>query len=312
MLQSSTAAMLRCRSGRSRRPAPAPVSSNLLSRVEGDSSRMPGAASSRARGMPSSRRQIAASAGASRSVTSRGEPAAAARSRRRATAGDAATVSTSSWLGVASGDRTSSRSARTRKGARLVARTTRSGQRATRSASTGAAPVSCSRLSSTTITRRPWRCETSARTGSATSSGRPSAAVTRGRTSPGSRTAARSTNTAPPGKADASRRRTSVARRVLPTPPGPVMVTRRCAPDCTRARSSSISASRPMSGVDGISTVAGVARATGSRQSRHAGCRVCREEAAPTWRGSVVDAGCGGSRGRRGVLRCSVFRCEGA
>ena len=78
----------------------------------------------------------------------------------------------------------------------------------------------------------------------------PRAAVIRGMTSAGWRTGARSTATAPPGNAGASRASTSSDSRVLPTPPGPVMVTSRC-PSRMRARSASTSASRPMSGVAG-------------------------------------------------------------
>ena len=54
------------------RPGSKPVCSSRVSRVDGESSRRPGAASSSARGMPSSRRQIAASVAASCSVTASG------------------------------------------------------------------------------------------------------------------------------------------------------------------------------------------------------------------------------------------------
>ena len=132
---------------------------------------------------------------------------------------------------------TSSCSARTRSGARLVATTTRSGQRATRSASTGAAPVSCSRLSSTRSTRRPRRWATrrvervgadglgqAERGGDPAGRRAPARAPGRGRR-PGA--------AGEPGRLAGS---TSIASRVLPTPPGPVMVTSRWVPGRGRQR----------------------------------------------------------------------------
>ena len=59
MLQSSTAVIVRCRSGRSRGPAPSSAWVSRCSSVVGESSRRPGAASSRARGRPSSCRVMA-------------------------------------------------------------------------------------------------------------------------------------------------------------------------------------------------------------------------------------------------------------
>ena len=57
----------------------------------------------------------------------------------------------------------------------------------------------------------------------------PSAWAIAGRTRAGSRSGARSTKTTPSGNAGAAARAASIASRVLPTPPGPVSVTRRWA-----------------------------------------------------------------------------------
>ena len=145
--------------------------------------------------------------------------------------------------------------ARMRNGALLVARTTRSGHAAASSATSGAAPISCSRLSRTTRIRRPVRYGASAVTErSVRFSGTPRAEATRGRTIAGSRTAASSTQTMPPGNAAAvcpSREATSRASRVLPTPPGPVTVTTRCSGASTRSVSAATSWSRPMVAVPG-------------------------------------------------------------
>ena len=54
---------------------------------------------------------------------------------------------------------------------------------------------------------------------------------------------------APSAKSAASRRATSIASRVLPTPPGPISVTSRASTTSSAKRSSS--ASRPNSDVDG-------------------------------------------------------------
>ena len=48
---------------------------------------------------------------------------------------------------------------------------------------------------------------------------------------------------------------TSIARRVLPTPPGPSRVTRRCS--SSNRRMAGICRSRPMNGVSGVGTVRG-------------------------------------------------------
>ena len=80
----------------------------------------------------------------------------------------------------------------------------------------------------------------------------PSVSSTAYATSAGLATGASGTNQAPP----ASRPDTSAASRVLPTPPGPVRVTRRAEPRFFRTRDTSVS--RPTKLVSGFGTLGGV------------------------------------------------------
>src|SRR5665811_1235541 len=135
-------------------------------------------------------------------------------------------------------------------GAWLVARTVTWGQRMRTLARAGAAPRTCSRLSRTSSRGRSWRTATSWSSGASWASlNTPKVWTMAGRTCVGSWMEARETKaTASP----ASARRAAAtwrARRVLPTPPGPVRVMRRWAGSASRARSCSDSRARPSRGV---------------------------------------------------------------
>ena len=71
----------------------------------------------------------------------------------------------------------------------------------------------------------------------------------------GSRTAARETKTTPSANAVSSSLATSIASRVLPTPPGPVSVTSRISGRRSRSHTAARSRSRPTSGVSGMGRV---------------------------------------------------------
>ena len=111
---------------------------------------------------------------------------------------------------------------------RLVTRTFSRGQASSRSETTGAAGRRCSKLSSTRSRRRSaskWWSRATEK--SCPASRPPSAWKIAGATCSGAPTAPRETNATPSRKAPASSSATAIARRVLPTPPGPVSVSSR-------------------------------------------------------------------------------------
>ncbi len=197
-----------------------------------------------ASGMPSSRATSRPASGTeSPSRVNRGS-ARRARSANSATAGPPAS-------GCSPGPATGSGASRNRaspampSGSRLVASTRTSsaaGRNVPQSSATAAS--TCSQLSSTSnacclarlassdsVMDSPGACRT------------PSAAATAGITSAGSGTVASSTSHTPSANRPATRRATSLASLVLPTPPGPVTVTSRYS--CTRSASFASSAARP-------------------------------------------------------------------
>ncbi len=186
------------------------------------------AASSNARGSPSRRQQMEATAAAFSEVRSKAGAAARARSAKRRPEGEPATSAAEGErveAGSLSGPTGYSCSPRTRSGARLVARTESSGQDSIRSATSGAAPSRCSRLSSTSRNRFSFKKAWSASSGvrfSASLSPRTRATI--GRTSAGSSRGARATKVTPSGKRPVTSLAARRARRVLPTPPVPVSV----------------------------------------------------------------------------------------
>ncbi len=213
-----------------------------------------GAASSSASGRPSSRRQISATGGPLAGVRRNSGCTSRARSRKSRTAGERArsAVDIASTSGCnASGPTPYSRSPRTRSGARLVIRTRSAATDARRSATSGAASRTCSKLSSSSSVGVPSQAAR-ARLGksSAVASSTPSASATAGATDAAFRIAPRPTNsTRPPHSAVT--RASSSARRVFPAPPGPVSVMRRVVESASQSRSVCRSASRPRRAVRG-------------------------------------------------------------
>ena len=265
-LQSRVFCRVRCRSGRSRGP-PVRTPIGLPSRASsawGGSSLTRAAASSMASGKPSSRRQISATAptfwpvslnlGATawaRSVNSRTEaycPAVPA--SRAAPAG-----------GTGSGGTGNSCSPLSLSMVRLVTRIFRPGAVASSSASSGAASVTCSKLSSTSSSRLRRYDTRSARSLSPEVFSPSPAAI-----APGTRSAdgtdASSMNRTPSAKPSRSRPAASTASRVFPEPPGPVRVTSRTPSPRTRASTAAISCSRPTSGVGGTGSSPAVGTAS--------------------------------------------------
>ena len=132
-----------------------------------------------------------------------------------------------------------------RSGARLVTMMRTSGPARSRSAwICAAAGIRCSKLSSTSRIDRParnaWSRSSGVVCGDSTRLKVPAIAS---RTSSGSSIPSRRTSHAPSAKEAARRRAVSMARRVLPAPPGPVSVT--SADSSSRRSSVSSSRSRP-------------------------------------------------------------------
>ena len=135
-----------------------------------------------------------------------------------------------------------------------VARIATSGQRpSTRSTKTATASARCSQLSRTSSASRPARWSiTASSPDRPCESPRPSVLATAVPTSSPSVTGTRSTNQTPSRRSAARPAATAAARRVLPTPPGPVAVTSRLS--CSAAVSAATSAARPTNDVSGTGT----------------------------------------------------------
>ena len=241
------------------------------------------AASSSAGGSPPRRQQIAATEAVFLRVSRKAEEASRARSRKSRAAGAPFTLSTSgAWegSGTGSGGTRHSRSPRRRRGARLVASTQRPGQEPSSPATSGAAPITCSKLSSTSSISFPLKYLWSVPRGDLPPASlnprvREMAVTTR----PASPNGASATKAAPLGKCSAALRTTSRARRVLPTPPGPASVSRRVSRRRRMSLAASASRSRPRSGVGGVGRVEGVGAvvegAAAARPGTHAKSEAC-------------------------------------
>ena len=270
MLHSTVAWIVRWRSGASRPDVTRREStrSSFTSMADGVRTRMHAAASSIASGTPSSARQMPATSAAFSAVRSNLGSAACARSRNSRTAGASAISANDTSrgsIGRASGSTSKTCSACTRSLARLVTMTVASGSAASSDATSGAAPITCSKLSTTRRSLRPLRASASrSRVGTPMSSCTPSSRATAGSTPPGSRTCSRATNVTRSNRSRASRA-ASIARRVFPIPPGPTRVTSRWG-SSPPSHSSSVprSVSRPStsSGGDGRWSAASSARAS--------------------------------------------------
>ena len=245
-----------CRSGRSRAP---PVSSPILSssrasRACGGKSLTLAAASSMASGSPSSRWQISATAPAFPLVSSKPADAACARCTNRRTDAHRCTFAASPPApagGTGSGGTGNSCSPLSRNTIRLVTSATTPGAAPSSSATSGAAPITCSKLSSTSTSRRARRYDFTSVISAPPEVLSPSAAEIAAVTSSAARTEPSATNRTPSAKPAPTRCATSTASLLFPTPPGPVRVTRRTPSARTRSPTAATSSSRPTSGVAG-------------------------------------------------------------
>ena len=216
------------------------------------------AASSIASGRPSRRTQISVTVRAFSCVSAKAGRTALARRTKSATAPKFSNSSSEivrPISGTESGRSGYSCSAPTRSRSRLVTSNVSPGQIVRISASSGPAPITCSRLSSaSTITRSCRAAPRWAMGARSPASCNPSARAISGSTRAGSRTETREMNPAPSENLGSSSDRICRARRVLPTPPGPVMVTRGMSGRWSSAQSSPISRSRPIRGVRSTGT----------------------------------------------------------
>lgn len=215
-----------------RRRGSAPAASSCSS-SSGVRSRSWAAASSIASGRLSSRDIIASIAGASsgRIVA----PACSARALKSAAASSDNSGSTAIVY-----------SPRRRSGARLVASTRSCGAAASRRLRSGAASSRCSKLSVSSRSRRVLRKTSSASPGSRSGARvRAKVPASAAGSSAGLFRRARSTNQAPSAYCACAACAASSASRVLPTPPGPVSVTRRASGRVSNSVSCARSATRP-------------------------------------------------------------------
>jgi len=164
------------------------------------------------------------------------------------------------------------RARRRRADGRLVASSRSPGHAPSRATMSAAAESTCSTLSSSSSVTRPakyaWSC---IRADVVPSSRKPSDRATVGRTREGSRTPARPTTTTPASKRGAASRATWRARRVLPTPPTPVIVTRRTPGRASASRIAMMSSSRPTRRVSGSDSVSRSARPPARRTAGSTG-----------------------------------------
>ena len=219
---------------------------------------MRAAASSRARGTPSSVAQMRTTASTFSSVTSNSGDAARARSRNSRTAGDSSAVSTRTageGSGSASGCTSKTRSPRSLSSARLVTRKVVFGSSVNSCARRGAASRICSKLSSTSSIRRSPTARARSATASLDPESRtPRASAIAAATRVGSVTCSSSTNDTSSSPRSAIRWAISMASRLLPIPPGPARVTRRTSSRSRSASTSATSACRPIVSVYGTGT----------------------------------------------------------
>ncbi len=210
-----------------------------------------------ASGSPSSRRQISATAPAFPLVSSKPADAACARSTNKRTDAHRCTSAVSPPApigGTGSGGTGNSCSPLSRNTIRLVTSATTPGAAPSSSATTGAAPITCSKLSSTSTSRRARRYDFRSVISPPPEVLSPSAAAIAAITSSAARTEPSSTNRTPSSKPAPTRCATSTASLLFPTPPGPVRVTRRTPSARTRSPTAATSSSRPTSGVAGTGT----------------------------------------------------------
>ncbi len=242
--------------------------------VERGSASRRAAANSSASGRPSSWTTSSATSAAVLSLRMKSARRARARSTKSATDGICASASgdgnAACKSGTASGGTRSVCSQRSCSGTRLVTSRHRPGQLASKSASAAPAGSTCSKLSSTSSSAARSRRTSRSRSGSGgwPVSVRPRVRAMAGSTRDGSRTGARSTRATPSANRSASCAAAARARRVLPTPAGPVSVSRRAPSSDRRRWIVASSAVRPISGVGWAGTGERVARAMTHLPSR--------------------------------------------
>ena len=246
------------------------------------------AASSIARGRPSSRAVISATTGAFSSVSANRGLAASARSVNSRTASTPLSADSPAGSrpesGTWSGGTAYSCSPRRDSTTREVTIVRSFGAAVSSSSITRPASATCSKLSTTWRSSR-WRrwSLTPSRIGRPAASGTPSALATAAGTSAGSVTGDRSTKQEPSRNRGSSSAATRRASRDFPDPPGPVRVSRRVWP---RSRSTSaISSSRPTNEVSCSGRLLGLASSV-----RGAGKSDARPSMTSSWRrsGSVM------------------------
>ena len=180
---------------------------------------------------------------------------ASARSTKSRTASDAtiwSNVHVSRSTGRGSGGTANSCSPETRSAARLVMSSVRAGQAASSRTRSGPAASRCSTLSRTSSNSVEAICSVrSRRIPPGCDSPMPRVRAIAGSTRSGDSSDASGTKRAPAAKPSAISRATSIASRVLPTPPGPVTVRSRTSRRASNARSPASSRSRPTNAVKG-------------------------------------------------------------
>ena len=206
-------------------------SSRRAAICSGVSTRTLAAASSIARGIPSSRRQISSITVEFDPSTSKEGSMAIARSRKSSTAS----------VVIASGGTSHTLSPETPSGSRLVVRIRRNGQRRSRSSTSCAAPsITCSQLSRIRRRSSSRNTETRASVGFRSAVSRSAReAATCCATSEGSLHGESSTQFTQSTPAQIRRCASSEARRVFPLPPAPVSVSNLCEQQSVRSSSSS-------------------------------------------------------------------------
>ena len=194
---------------------------------------MRAAASSRARGSPSSRRQMAATAAAFASVSAKSARAARARSTNRSTQSLPARAAAVGWpgsSGTARGGTGKTRSPAIASGSRLVARTVSAGRRREQRRDVGRRSDRPARgCRGRASVAWPARCFASVEPGLARAASRHAKRPCDRRSARGP---GRGRRRAPrtrrrPGSRSRTLRPISIESRVLPVPPGPVSVSRR-------------------------------------------------------------------------------------
>ncbi len=266
-----------------------------------------------ASGSPSNQRQMPATSTAFSGVNASLAPPACARASSSATASMSASAAGSAEAvtsGTASGGTANSYSPDRCSTARLVTRIFRLGAPASRSPTWGAAATTCSKLSSSNSTCRPWRwCLRLASVDWPAAVLTPRVWAIVGITNAGSCSGARSTNQRSTAEEAANSCAACSARRVLPMPPGPVSVTRQTSVRCSSAWIAATSCLRPIKrfGDAGrlLSWGAIGSGRVGTAADSTAACRCSDTSALATRRKAARSSG---GRARQSASRSAIWR----